>query len=236
MSKKLYRRGVVGALALLLDAVVERLPSRWSPAAQSVAGLALARLPGRLPGNLGLWAEAGLLSTALDMRSLSEHKEIAGQEEAKVAQALVALADGANDEVVTPLCYYLVGGLPGAMLYRLLVSLQSDLGPQGAALVCWLRAVPSYVTGALLVAAAHLRREDAKQACRRWRSAEQALEDPAHSRPRAALTGALGIEPEERPPTPEDVSRGYALVRTAIALGAALMLAVPLMGRLHKRR
>lgn len=243
MTKELYRRGVVGALALLLDMVIEREPVRWSATAQSVMGLALARLPRRMPGNVGLWVEAGMLSTTLGMRDLRWSVAVPGPESddpaQAAAQAIAALADGANDEVVTPLCCYLVGGLPGAMLYRLVVSQQDALGARGGEIVRWLRAIPARATGALVVAAARLRGENAPEAWRRWRRDGLPAGAPVEMGPRSALAGALDIELAdaamgERVPTPADVDRAHDLVRTAIALGAALMLAIPLAGRLRK--
>ncbi len=252
--KELYRRGVAGALALLLDMVMERVSTRWSPTATSVAGLALARLPRHMPGSVGLWAEAGLLSTTLGMRQMGAQSAARAQRLAEAepgedvtelaADALAELADDASDEVVAPLCCYLLGGLPGAMLYRLAVNMQESLGPQGAEIVRWLRVAPSRVTGALFVAAAYLRHENGSRAWRLWRRDGLSAPDAVRMGPRSALAGALGVQVSdeakgsagvgERPPVLADVGRATRLTRTAIALGAALMLSIPIVGRLRK--
>jgi adenosylcobinamide-phosphate synthase len=243
MEKELYRRGIVGALALFLDMIIERIPVRWSATAQAVVGLALARLPRRMPGSLGLWAEAGMLSTTLGLRDLrwGAGAPSAPSDEPMegAAEAISQLADEANHKVVTPLCCYLVGGLPGPMLYRLVVDQQGNLGPRGAEIVGWLRAIPSRVTGALVVAAARLRGEDAPHAWQLLRQEGLSAVTPGQAVTRSALAGALNVELGDtatggRPPTEADVGRAREMVRTAIALGAALMLAIPLLGRLRK--
>ncbi len=240
---EIYRRGVTGALALLLDMAIERASARWSPTAGSILGLVLARVPRRMPGSVGLWAEAGLLSTTLGLHRLAESGE-PDEAAPEPAQSLATLADTASEEVVAPLCYYLVGGLPGAMLYRLAISMQEQLGPRGAEIVRLLRAVPARLTGALFVAAAHLRRENGARALRIWRRDGWHAPNAERLGPRSALAGALGVEVAgegqdavgagERPATADDVERAGRLLRTSVALGAGLMLGVPLLARLRK--
>lgn len=268
--KELYRRGIIGALALLHDRSLAPLTERWSPKAVSVAGLVLARTPQQMPAPIGVWAEATLLSTTLGLhrlrtetatlqRQLDEgdlegarrtaaplvQRDVSNLDAAALAAGgVTAIADASTDGVIAPLCYYFLMGLPGPMLYRLIVSMRDTLGPQGAEIVRWARVVPAQATSALVLAAAHLCKENGVRAWRIWRRDGGCTIELPERAPRSALAGALGIEladetigtvgAGERPPEPADVSRAMRLARTATALGAGLMLTLALIARLRK--
>ncbi|MHB1319286.1 MAG: cobalamin biosynthesis protein [Anaerolineae bacterium] len=180
--RELGRRGTVGAMSLLADMLVQRWPDRWSDVGTSLAGLSLARAAQHIPGSLGLWAEAAILSTALGMhRTRVDATELArcldggdpagvrrtgarlmGRDtgtlsEAQIAaQSAEAIATATADGVIAPLFYYLVGGLPGVMAYQLVGSGGLVLGADGQRLLRRMRLIPRRVADGLGLATRRL--------------------------------------------------------------------------------
>ena len=265
--KEIYRRGITGVLSLLLDRNLEQLPEGWSPSAVSVVGLLFAKAPRLMPANVGIWVEAGLLSTTLGMNRVRrqvatlsrrlEQGDLPGARRAGLplllrdtsdlgeselaSGAITALADHAADDLIAPLFYYLLLGLPGAMFYRMAVCMQESLGPNAETLVHWMRLIPSQITGALFVDAAFIEMQNGVRA---WhilrRDGSMALGAP-HLAPRSALAGALGVEladkddivvdANERQPQPADIGRAQRMFHTMAALAAGIMLGISLIAR-----
>jgi cobalamin biosynthesis protein CobD/CbiB len=218
--KEIYRRGITGVLALVLNMNMEQLPEGWSPSAVSVVGLLFAQAPRRMPANVGVWLEAGMLSTTLGMNALRRQVEsliqrlhvgdLAGARhagapllqrdtgrasEAELASgAIAALADRAADDVIAPLFFYLFMGLPGALFYRMAVCVKDSLGPRATEIVHWMRLIPSQITGALFVAAAYIEQQNGVRAWRIWRRDGCRAIGTPHLASRSALAGALSIE------------------------------------------
>lgn len=173
-------------------------------------------------------------------------------DQAGVARAaLESLAENSSDGIVAPLFWGTVAGLPGIAAYKAINTLDSMIGhrtPRHEAFG-WASAriddvvnlIPARLTGVLFGLAA-------------GRGAGRALDvmerDARHHRspnagwPEAALAGALGVrlsgpriygdriaeEPwlnaDAPDPRSQDLARGLALYRRAMALGAMLILAV----------
>src|ERR1700674_13856 len=110
-----------------------------------MAGLAFQAAAAWLPWPLGVLAQAWLLKCSFSLRGLVaavwqvrdrlEAGDLAGaraaggrhlvsrpgeglEAEATASAAVESLAENLNDSWVAPLCFYLVGGLPGAWAYR----------------------------------------------------------------------------------------------------------------------
>jgi adenosylcobinamide-phosphate synthase len=122
------------------------------------------------------------------------------------AAAVESLAENLGDSVVAPLCYYAIGGLPGAVAYRAVNTLDSMigyrgryewLGKAGARLDDVLNLLPSRLAVLLIVGAAAVVGEDARGAWRVARRDARLTAGPNAGWPMAAMAGALGVELEK---------------------------------------
>jgi adenosylcobinamide-phosphate synthase len=240
--------------------------------ARVVAGLGvrLEELFSRLPTPAGLLLEAGVLKTTFSLRGLADaagqvrvaladgdlpearrllfwhlvSRETDDLDEAQVAAATIeSVAENTSDGVVAPLLYYAIGGLPAAVAYRFLNTVDSMLGYRDERYE-WLGKgparlddaasfVPSRLTAALLVLAAMVGAGDGPRAWRVLRREGSHTESPNAGRPMAAMAGALGVELEKvghyrlgeglPRPVPEDIARAVRLTRL-VAVGAAALL------------
>lgn len=122
------------------------------------------------------------------------------------AAAIESLAENLSDSIVAPLCYWALLGLPGAVAYRAINTLDAMigyrgryewLGKSGARLDDVANLLPARITTGLLVAAAALAGEDASGAIvTAWRDG-RLTESPNAGWPMAAMAGALGVELEK---------------------------------------
>jgi len=124
--------------------------------------------------------------------------------EDKVLRAsLESLAENTSDGVVAPLFYLALGGIPAAMVYKAVNTLDSMIGYRtdrylyfgrfAARLDDVLNFVPARLTAGLMVLAAYLLRLDATRAMRVVRRDHGNHLSPNAGYPEAALAGALGI-------------------------------------------
>lgn len=124
--------------------------------------------------------------------------------EDKVLRAsLESLAENTSDGIVAPLFYLTLGGIPAAMVYKAVNTLDSMIGYRterylyfgrfAARLDDVLNFVPARLTAVLMVLAAYLLRLDATRAMRVVRRDHGNHLSPNAGYPEAALAGALGI-------------------------------------------
>ena len=169
------------------------------------------------------------------------------------AAAVESLAENLGDSVVAPLFYYALGGLPAALAYRAVNTLDAMIGYRGryewlgkpaARLDDLLNLVPARLAAPLLVGAAAVLGEDARNAWRTaWREADHTA-SPNAGWPMAAMAGALGVRLEKTghyalcggaaPVTPATIGRADRLI--AAAAGAAGALAWLARRALVRRR
>lgn len=254
--RQFFQRTLIATLALLLNMVLQWVPERWSATLVAAGGLFIGKLVRRLPASLRIWAEAALLGTIIDLQrlrgqamalaqSLQEghaeavprvgslsSAEVPTDPSALANDGILAVADGMATKVVAPLFYYWLGGLPAAMLYRLIVENEGMLGAYREEVLRWIQAIPSRLTAAFLVAAAYLAKENGAEARRVvWHSRHQTFSISVV--PPAAMAGALGVSLRKgdipigegnRPPAPEDIARAVRLMRLALVLGAGVSL------------
>lgn len=124
--------------------------------------------------------------------------------EDKVLRAsLESLAENTSDGIVAPLFYLALGGIPAAMVYKAVNTLDSMIGYRtdrylyfgrfAARLDDVLNFVPARLTAVLMVLAAYLLRLDATRAMRVVRRDHGNHLSPNAGYPEAVLAGALGI-------------------------------------------
>jgi len=172
---------------------------------------------------------------------------------ARVAAATIeSVAENTSDGVIAPLFYYAVGGLPAALAYRFLNTADSMLGyrdPEHE----WLgkapariddatNLIPARLTALLLMSASLLGGADAQGALRVWWHDRHQTASPNAGQPMSVMAGALNVELEkvdhyclgrgQRAATAQDIGRAIRLMHIATALGAALLIGLPLLRRL----
>ncbi|MDH4224963.1 MAG: adenosylcobinamide-phosphate synthase CbiB, partial [Deltaproteobacteria bacterium] len=158
------------------------------------------------------------------------------------AAAVESLAENFCDSVAAPLFYYVLFGLPGVLFYRAVNTLDAMWGYRGryeylgkpaARLDDALNFVPARLAALLLVGAGAILGFPWRAGLQAWKQDGRRTPSPNGGRPMAAMAGLLGIRlekpgvyrlwPQGQDPTPQDIPRGWQVVRLAawMALGAA---------------
>jgi adenosylcobinamide-phosphate synthase len=232
----------------------------------------------RLPGPVGWLAEAVFLKMTFSVRGLARAAEevdealeagdladarrrlswhlvsrnTAALTPSQVAAATIeSVAENASDGVTSPLFYYALGGLPGALTYRFINTADAMLGYRDSAHE-WLgktsahvddvaNYAPARISAALFTLAAALLGEDAQGAWRVWRRDAGQTASPNAGHPMSAVAGALGVELEKvgqyrlgaggRPPAVGDIKRSVRLMRVVAVLMGGLILLNPLLAK-----
>ncbi len=161
----------------------------------------------------GLMEAVGRIERQLRMGELTEARRelshIVGRDtkslnEDKILRAsLESLAENTCDGVVAPLFYLCLGGVPMAMVYKAVNTLDSMIGYRterylyfgrfAARLDDILNFIPARLTALFIVVAAYLMRLDGGRALRVMRRDHGNHLSPNAGYPEAALAGALGI-------------------------------------------
>ena len=166
--------------------------------------------------------------------------------EATASAAVESLAENLNDSWVAPLCFYLVGGLPGAWAYRAVNTADAmigyrdgmleQLGGASARLDDLLNLVPSRLAALAVVAGAWLGGESGSRAWDIWRRDGGLTASPNAGQTMAAMAGALGVTLEKRGhyrlgdgPAPDVAVIDRAVGVFAAAAGVALVAALVLL-------
>ena len=164
-----------------------------------------------------------------------------------VAAAIESVGENASDSFVAPLSFYLLGGLPAALAYRAVNTLDAMIGYRGhydylgkaaARLDDVLNFVPARLTALLIAVAARPSGRFGTALTIARRDAGRTA-SPNAGWPMAALAGALGVELEKvghyrlgdagRPLTVVRLREAMALVKRALALWTAACLGVELL-------
>jgi len=244
--------GGVGAAILLGRSIEDGLALSPRPVGTVIEAIALKSLF----SIRGLIRAAQSVAEALRRGNLGEARTLASRhlvgrptadlDEPRIAAAAIeSVAENAGDSVVAPLLYYAVGGLAGALAYRVINTADSVLGHRDierewlgkvpARLDDLANLVPSRLTAlAILLAAPGVGGESARASRIWWRdSASTASPNAGH--PMSAAAGALGVELEKigfyrlgaglRLPEVADIDRMIRLLLISLSLTA-----VPLGG------
>ncbi|WP_438041305.1 adenosylcobinamide-phosphate synthase CbiB [Sorangium sp. So ce128] len=173
------------------------------------------------------------------LRSLCSRDPSELDEPALVAASVESVAENASDSFVAPLFYFALFGLPGALFYRAVNTLDAMVGYHGryeylgkasARLDDALNFVPARLTALFLLAAGWLRGADARRGLAVLLRDGGLTESPNAGRPMAAMAGLLRVELEKRghyrlgDPV-EPLRRGLIDEACRIVLLAALLFA-----------
>jgi len=158
------------------------------------------------------------------------------------AAAVESLTENASDSVVAPLFWYLLGGLPAAMAYRVANTLDAMVGYHGryeylgkvaARLDDALNFLPARATALLLAGASSLLGQQPLRVLRLAACEAKRTASPNAGWPMGTAAVALGLRlekqghytlnPSGREPVPQDLRRARWLVITALGLGGAAL-------------
>jgi adenosylcobinamide-phosphate synthase len=197
--------GITGVIALLVEQALFRIPFGF---------LAVGLLASSLPAQRSLNRHVAGVADALDNGGLPAGRATVSQivgrdtrelDEAGVARAAIeSLAENFSDAVVAPIVWMVIGGLPGAVLYKAINTADSMIGHRtprheafgwAAARLDDLVNLPaSRIAAVLLVAAAALSNDASAEAARRAvRRDATRHRSPNAGFPEAAMAGALGL-------------------------------------------
>ena len=184
------------------------------------------------------------------LSSLCSREAAALGGDALIAATVESVAENASDSIVAPLFFYALFGLPGAVFYRCVNTMDAMMGYRGrleyagkasARLDDLLNLLPARITAALLLVAGGLMALDVRAGLRiLWRDGAR-TESPNAGRPMAAMAGLLGVRlakeghyalgDARRPLATTDITLAWRVV--SIASLAALALAAVAAWRLH---
>jgi len=179
------------------------------------------------------------------LRALCSRDATGLGEEAVVAATVESVAENASDSFIAPLVYFGFFGLPGAVFYRAVNTLDAMIGYHGrfeyagkasARLDDLLNLIPARLTAVLLLVAASVTRNDVGRGWRILRRDGSKTESPNAGRPIAAMAGLLGVRLEKEghyrlgdPIEPIDVGKideAWRLVKVASGLAVASYVAL----------
>lgn len=226
--------GAAGVSSLLTAGVaVFWLKSTFALRLLGEAGMGVATPLAR--GDLG-GAREGLRSLcSRDSSALDTHQLAAGTVE--------SLAENLSDSFVAPLFWWLVAGVPGAVAYRVINTLDAMIGYHGryewlgkasARLDDVANLAPARITAGLLLVAG-FGRADVRGGLRALFRDRRRTESPNAGWPMAVMAGLLGVALEKpghyvlgaegRLPDAEDVAQAWKVCLGAARLGAVLIVA-----------
>lgn len=199
--------GVPLLFAALSHVLLQALSLR--PEAQFVAGALLLKTTFSLDGlrNAAVTMTKGLASTVdsarFALRSLCSRDPSALSSDQLIAATVESLAENTSDSVIAPLFYFALFGVPGAVAYRAVNTLDAMIGYHGryeylgkaaARLDDLLNLIPARITGCLLLLAGALMRLDVRSGWRVMRRDARNTESPNAGYPMSAMAGLLGVQ------------------------------------------
>ncbi|MGH9905576.1 MAG: adenosylcobinamide-phosphate synthase CbiB [Pyrinomonadaceae bacterium] len=148
--------------------------------------------------------QAGNLESARSQLTRIVGRDTKDLDEAEITRAAIeTLAESSSDGIVAPMFYLTIGGVPAALAYKAINTLDSMIGHHGARYEyfgkCAARLddvanfVPARLTAALIVLNAWTLRLDWQNAWRVLRRDGGKHKSPNAGRPEAAMAGALGV-------------------------------------------
>lgn len=202
----------------------------------------------------GLYRAGQAVRGALARRDLESARALLGRhlvsretsalDESQVAAATIeSLSENASDSCLAPWLFYLAGGLPGAVMYRVINTCDAMmgyrdpdrewLGKAAARLDDLVNLVPSRITAWLIIAASGLLKLSPSGGARIWFRDRRLTASPNAGHPMSAAAGALGVRlekvghyclaEEQRPPTARDILHAERLIACAMFLAMNLL-------------
>ncbi|MDZ4247218.1 MAG: cobalamin biosynthesis protein [Dehalococcoidia bacterium] len=179
------------------------------------------------------------------MRSLVSRDVSNLDEPLLVAATVESVAENSSDSFVAPLFFFLLGGVPGALFYRVLNTCDAMIGYHGkfeflgksaARMDDVLNWVPARITALAMVAAAYLSRKNGPLAWRIMARDHSKTESPNAGWPMSAAAGGLEIQLQKvghytlgdnyDPPVPEKIRGSVALMGTSCSIWLFICLIV----------
>jgi adenosylcobinamide-phosphate synthase len=196
---------IVGFVALVVQCECARLPFGILAAAVFASTLIAQRSLHQHVADVASALESDGIAAARRAVARIVGRDTAALDEAGVARAAIeSLAENFSDGVVAPVVWMVIGGLPGAALYKAINTADSMIGHRtprhqafgwaAARLDDFVNLPASRLSALLIVAAAALNKDaSAEQAWRAvWRDAAR-HRSPNAGYPEAAIAGALGL-------------------------------------------
>lgn len=194
--------------------------------------------------------KALLLDNDLD-KARFELRALCGRDASNLPQPLVvsgaveSVAENISDSFVAPLFYFLFFGVPGAIAYRAVNTLDAMIGHHGryeylgkfaARLDTVLNFIPARLSALLIVLAAFLLRRHGRQSWQVTVSHHSRTASPNAGWPMSAMAGALDVQLEkvghyklgngETPLVPQMIDRSTNLIWVAASVWAVVCLTV----------
>jgi adenosylcobinamide-phosphate synthase len=193
--------------------------------------------------------EAGDLPRAREaLRSLCSRDPTHLDGEALLTAAVQSIAENLGDSFVAPLFYFVLFGVPGAVAYRAINTLDAMVGYRGpfealgkasARLDDVANWLPARLTAALLLLAGWIAGQDVKGGWRIFRRDRKNTPSPNGGRPMAMMAGLLGVQLEkkgayilgdrDRPVMPTTAQNAWRVARLAAWL-AVILSAIGIAG------
>lgn len=167
-----------------------------------------------------------------------------------VAASIESVAENASDSVVAPLFYYVLFGLPGAVFYRAVNTLDAMVGYHGryeylgkasARLDDVLNYLPARLTAVLLLVGGALKGAHVRQGLSIWRRDARKTESPNAGHPMSTMAGLLNVRLEKaghyqlgdagEALTPSQIGSAWSIVQLAGAVAALLALSALAVAR-----
>jgi adenosylcobinamide-phosphate synthase len=205
---------------------------------------------GAAAGRVQAALEKGELHAAREgLRALCSRDPQSLDAEAVAASATESVAENASDSIVAPLFYFALLGIPGAIGYRVINTLDAMIGYRGeyealgkfaARLDDVVNWIPARLTAALLLLAGWLLRLDVRGGWRILRRDGGRTPSPNAGRPMAVMAGLLGVAlaktgvyvlgDAHHPVTPATLAQARRVLRVAgwlsLALAAGFLVVV----------
>jgi adenosylcobinamide-phosphate synthase len=187
-------------------------------------------------------ADGAIGSARQGLRSLCSRDPSALEPHQLVAATIESVAENASDSFVAPLFYFALFGLPGAVFYRAVNTLDSMIGYHGkyeylgkiaARFDDLLNFIPARITAVLLLLAGLLGGKRLDRGWRVWRRDAHLTESPNAGRPMAVMAGILGVELEKEghyrlgdplePLSAAKIEEACSVLAWAAVLGASMI-------------
>ncbi len=124
-----------------------------------------------------------------------------------VSATIESLTENITDSIVSPILFFIIFGLPGAMIYRVINTLDAMVGYKDAEnrFIGWVPArvddvlnyIPARITGFIIMMAAFFLGMDWKRSLRVMLRDGRSTPSPNSGYPMAAAAGALGVKLEK---------------------------------------
>lgn len=241
---------VVPAAFALGSVVLLLLVSRWPAAVFLVevyllkASFALAGLGQAATAVSAALARGDLPGARGGLRSLCSRDPSALGEGEVVAGAVESVAENASDSFVAPLLFFAILGVPGAVAYRAINTLDAIVGYRGhyeylgkasARLDDLANLIPARLTAALLLLAGAILGKDISRGLSTWGRDASRTQSPNAGRPMSAMAGLLRVQLAKpghyqlgeaiEPLVPGKIAEAWRVVTLAGALHILLVVA-----------